>query len=108
MPCRCQLEIYEFEKEERNSQDEMEKQARQYAEEQLQVAQGEVSQLMQAKQAQADQMRALREEFMGIQQAAQQQHNAMRAAHEHMAGENAQVRPQPPRHSIQMACPAAA
>lgn len=87
-----QLEIYEFEKEERNSQDEMEKQARQYAEEQLQVAQGEVSQLMQAKQAQADQMRALREEFMGIQQAAQQQHNAMRAAHEHMAGENAQLR----------------
>jgi DNA repair exonuclease SbcCD ATPase subunit len=90
--CRVQVEIYEFEKTELNSQEEMEKQARQYAEEQLQAMQVEMQQLMQAKAAQAAQMLALKQEFEAIQRDAQEKHNAMRAAHQELAAKNAQVR----------------
>jgi hypothetical protein len=87
------VEIYEFEKTELNSQEEMEKQARQYAEEQLQAMQVEMQQLMQAKAAQAAEILAMRQEFKGIQQQAQERHNTMRAANEQLAVEKAQVRP---------------
>jgi hypothetical protein len=70
----------------------MEKQARQYAEEQLQAMQVEMQQLMQSKAAQAAEMLALRQEFKGIQEQAQQEHNAMRAAHQQLVAENSKVR----------------
>jgi uncharacterized protein (DUF111 family) len=85
------VEIYEFEKTELNSQEEMEKQARQYAEEQLQAMQVELQQMMQAKAAQAAQILALKQEFEAIQRDAQEKHNAMRAAHQELAAKNAQV-----------------
>lgn len=69
-----QVEIYEFEKTELNSQEEMEKQARQYAEEQLQTAQMELQAMRQAKNTHQAQMVALKQEFEGLRQEAARQH----------------------------------
>eukprot|EP00775_Hariotina_reticulata_P004712 gene4712-4962_t len=88
---REQVEIYEFEKTELNSQEEMEKQARQYAEEQLQQLQVEIQQLLQAKSAQASQMLSMRQEFEGFQQEAQRQHEAMLQQHAALQGTIAQA-----------------
>lgn len=85
------MEIYEFEKTELNSQEEMEKQARQYAEEQVQHMQVEMQQLMQAKSAQAAQMLSMRQEFEGIQLQAQRQHDAMKQEHAQLAATITQV-----------------
>lgn len=74
-----QVEIYEFEKTELNSQEEMEKAARQYAEEQLAALQVECSGLVAARGQAAAQMAAMRVEFEGIQAEAAAQHDAMRA-----------------------------
>lgn len=70
----------------------MEKQARQYAEEQLQQLQVEIQQLLQAKSAQASQMLSMRQEFEGFQQEAQRQHEAMLQQHAALQGTIAQVR----------------
>ena len=69
-----QVDIYEFEKMEMTSQEEMEKQARQYAEEQRQAAQMELQAMRQAKNAQQAQLVALRQEFEGLRQEAAHRH----------------------------------
>jgi hypothetical protein len=60
--CCAQVDIYEFEKTELNSQEEMEKQARLYAEEQLQEAKMALQAERQAKGERDAQLKALRQE----------------------------------------------
>jgi uncharacterized protein YPO0396 len=70
------VDIYEFEKMELNSQEEMEKAARQYAEEQLAAVQGELKAAHQAAAAQAAQAAALWQQCQGLQAQADAQHQA--------------------------------
>lgn len=68
------MDIYEFEKTELNSQEEMEKQARQYAEEQLQMTQMQMQGMRQAHNEQHAAMQALKQEFEGLRQEAARKH----------------------------------
>lgn len=87
------MEIYEFEKTELNSQEEMEKQARQYAEEQLEDMRVEMQRLLQAKNAQSQQILNMQQEFEGRQQEAQMHCDALKQEHTHLANTVAQVCP---------------
>lgn len=75
--CVCvslQVDIYEFEKTELNSQEEMEKQARLYAEEQLQEAKMALQCERQAKAELQGQVKAKMQEFAELLQEATQKH----------------------------------
>lgn len=69
-----QVDIYEFEKTELNSQEEMEKQARLYAEEQLQEAKMALQAERQAKGELYAQLEGMRREFAGAQEDAKREH----------------------------------
>lgn len=83
--------MYEFEKTELNSQEDMEKQARQYAEEQLEDMRVEMQQLIQARHAQAQQIVSMQQEYEARQRDAQMQYDMLNQEHARLAHTVAQV-----------------
>lgn len=96
VPCP-QVDIYEFEKTELNSQEEMEKQARLYAEEQLQEAKMALQCERQAKAELQGQIKAKMQEFAGLLEEATQKHTQEKERNAALQQQLEQVRGVPAR-----------